>query len=98
MTDNPSSLTELFAKTDIEIVINEAYDAIVDAIELLLEEQRSVPYYLLANRQYIECIDHLYNTPFKTPNINPNMYYLKILSGLRYLYEYNTREKNVSSS
>lgn len=81
-------LTEFFSKQDSEIVINEAYDALMDAIELLSDEDKKLPYSLIANREYIECFDVLFNMK----NITDKQYYLRLLTALRYLYEYKMRE------
>jgi len=81
-------LNEYFKTTDEEILINEAYDHFMDAVEGLKNKDHKLKAYnLIANREYVEAFDFMWKNGI--PDV---IFVTKLAWGLRNFYEYQKRQ------
>ncbi len=86
-------LNTYFKQADEEILINEAYDHLVDAVEAIkYEVNKKKAYDLIAKREYVEAFDFMWKAGI--PDV---MFVTNLAWALRNFYEYEKRQATQDS-
>lgn len=81
-------LNEYFKTVDEVILINEAYDHLMNAVEGLKSEKHKLKAYgLISEREYVEAFDFMWKNGI--PDV---MFVTNLAWGLRNFYEYQKRQ------
>lgn len=81
-------LNQYFKTIDEEILINEAYDHFMDAVEGLKNKKHKLKVYgLISEREYVEAFDFMWKNGI--PDV---MFVTNLAWGLRNFYEYQKRQ------